>query len=69
MRANAEFNARDYYPVEGAWEKAKAERVAFCKELHRASEHFLRVAEAAQEYIDAREARAAKAAGPAAGGG
>lgn len=53
----AEFNARDYYPVDGAWEKARAEREAFAKTLRDAQDHFLRVAEAAQERLDEREAK------------
>lgn len=56
----AEFNARDYYPVEGSWEKARDERTAFIKALRDASDHFLNVAIRARDELDDREARRGK---------
>ena len=53
----AEFNARDYYPVEGSWERARADRQAFADILRSASDHFMEVAEHAQKHLDEREAR------------
>lgn len=53
----AEFNARDYYPVEGAWEKAREERRDFLHTLRKAMDHFEAVALAAQLRLDEREAR------------
>lgn len=55
-----EFNARDYYPVEGSWEKAHGERMAMLAVLQGASDYFLAVAEKAQDYTDEREARRGK---------
>ena len=42
--AKMEFNGRDYYPVEGAWEKAKAERQAHIQALRDASDYFYAIA-------------------------
>jgi hypothetical protein len=53
----SEFNARDYYPVDGLWDKAVAERKAFMGALHDAAQHFEQVAMKAQEVVDARETR------------
>jgi hypothetical protein len=55
-----EFNRRDYYPVEGLWEKALAEREAIVKSLRCASDYFMAIAEHAQTILDEREARRAK---------
>jgi hypothetical protein len=53
----AEFNARDYYPVEGAWAAAVAERTKLVMAMKDASEHFMAVAEMAQARLDERAAR------------
>ena len=41
---NMEFNARDYYVVEGAWEKALDERTAHLKAIRAAGEYFSAIA-------------------------
>jgi len=50
-----EFNARDYYPVEGSWDKAKAERLTHIESLRNASQYFLAIAEHCSDVISQRE--------------
>ena len=40
-----EFNGRDYYPVEGSFTKAVAERMEIMKKLRDASDYFTAIAE------------------------
>jgi len=54
-----EFNGRDYYPVEGSWDKAVAERVEILKKLRDASEYFMAIAEHCADAQIARDARRA----------
>ena len=55
-----EFNGRDYYPVEGSWTKAIAERMEVLKKLRDASDYFMAIAEHCSDAQCARDARRAK---------
>ena len=46
-----EFNARDYYPVAGAWDKALAEQTARVVKLHEVKNDFERIAEHCSNFI------------------
>jgi len=46
-----EFNARDYYPVPGAWDKALAEQSARVVKLHEVKNDFERIAEHCSNFI------------------
>jgi len=54
-----EFNGRDYYPVEGSFEKARDERRVHIDNLLNASAYFLAIAEHCSDAVAAREARIA----------
>jgi hypothetical protein len=55
-----EFHMRDYYPVEGAWDKAVAERAEVLKKLHECSEYFIAIAEHCADAQAERESRRSK---------
>ena len=46
-----EFNARDYYPIAGAWDKALAEQSARVVKLHEVKNDFERIAEHCSDFI------------------
>jgi hypothetical protein len=52
-----EFNGRDYYPVQGSWDKALAERRVHIKALQDASEYFMAIAEHCSDAVAERESR------------
>jgi hypothetical protein len=54
-----EFNARDYYPVPGSFEKARDERRVHIENLLNASVYFLSIAEFCSDAVAAKEARLA----------
>jgi hypothetical protein len=55
-----EFNGRDYYPIEGSWTKAIAERMEVLKKLRDCSEYFLAIAEHCADAQADRESRRSK---------
>ena len=54
-----EFNGRDYYPVQGSFEKARAEREVHVANLRAASEYFMEIAIHCSDIQSERETRAA----------
>ena len=52
-----EFNARDYYPVEGSWEKAKAERQFHINNLVAAKAYFEAVAIHCSDAVASRDSQ------------
>ena len=46
-----EFNARDYYPVDGAWNKALAEQSARVVKLHEVKNDLRAIAEHCSNFI------------------
>lgn len=55
-----EFNGRDYYPVEGSYEKARAERMIHIEALRNASQYFLSIAEHCSDAVCEKETRQQK---------
>jgi hypothetical protein len=53
----SEFNARDYYPVPGSWEKALAERRVHLTALKAAADYFFTIAEHCSDAVCERDAR------------
>ena len=53
----AEFNARDYYPVPGSWERALAERTTHLRAIKAAADHFFAIAEHCSDVVAERETR------------
>lgn len=51
----AEFNRRDYYPVEGSWEKASAERQKILQGLRDAADYFLAIASHCDDVVSTRK--------------
>jgi hypothetical protein len=52
-----EFNGRDYYPVPGSFELARAEREVHIKALRAASEYFMEIAIHCSDIQSERETR------------
>lgn len=56
----AEFNGRDYYPVEGSFDKARAERMEAVKKLRDAHAYFMAIAEHCSDAQCERDSRRGK---------